>query len=56
MHTYTTGKMKRLLLGSIFMLSGLGMVIAQDSIPAEPTQKPLAKNAFESGFFILAPY
>ena len=50
--TYSTGKLKRLLLGSLFMLSGLGMVIAQDSIPAEPTEKPLAKNAFESGYFM----
>ncbi len=47
------GKMKRLLLGFIFMTSGLGMVIAQDSIPAEqPAEKPLAKAAFESGYFI----
>ncbi len=51
MHTYTIGNMKRLLLGAIFMLSGVGMVIAQDSIP-QPTQKPLVKAPFESGYFI----
>jgi len=43
--------MKRLLLGAIFMLSGVGMVIAQDSIP-QPTQKQLVKAPFESGYFI----
>lgn len=52
MHTYMMGTTKRLLLGLIFMMSGLGMVIAQDSIPEQPTQKPLAKAAFESGYFI----
>jgi hypothetical protein len=47
------GKMKRLILGFIFMTSGLGMAIAQDTIPAEqPEEKPLAKAAFESGTFI----
>ena len=39
MHTYTMGKMKRLFLGFIFMLSSFGMVIAQDSIPEQPTRK-----------------
>ena len=52
MHTYTMGKMKRLLLSFIFMMTGLGMVIAQDSIPEQPAQKPLVKAPFESGYFI----
>ena len=52
MHTYTMGKMKRLFLGLIFMLSSFGMVIAQDSIPEQPTRKPLEKAPFESGYFI----
>ena len=52
MHTYTLGKIKRLLLGFTFMLSGFGRVIAQDSIPEQPTEKPLAKTPFESGYFI----
>ena len=52
MHTYTMGKMRRLLLSIIFLISGLGMVIGQDSIPEQPAQKPLAKTAFESGYFI----
>ncbi len=52
MHTYTSGKMKRLLLGFIFMVSGVGVVLAQDSIPEKPAQKPLVKAPFESGYFI----
>jgi hypothetical protein len=42
---------KRIILALAFVFSGLGTIIAQDSIPAEPevTQKPLAKAAFESG-------
>ncbi len=46
------GYMKRLLLGAIFMMSGVGMVIAQDSVPEQPAQKPLVKAPFESGYFI----
>jgi len=46
------GKMKRLLFGIIFMMNGAGMVIAQDSIPEQPAQKPLEKAPFESGYFI----
>jgi hypothetical protein len=46
------GKMKRLLLSFIFMMTGLGMVIAQDSIPEQPAEKSLAKAPFESGYFI----
>ncbi|MCX6304295.1 MAG: DUF5777 family beta-barrel protein [Bacteroidetes bacterium] len=44
--------MKRLLLSFTFMIGGLGMVIAQDSIPEQPAQKQLAKAPFESGYFI----
>ena len=52
MNKYTISKMRRLLLGFIFLISGLGIVIAQDSIPEQPSRKPLAKAAFESGYFI----
>jgi len=50
MHTSIIS-MKRMILGLVFIISGAGSVIAQDSIPAEPevTKKPLAKAAFESG-------
>jgi len=43
--------MKKILLGLVLLVSGMGYSFAQDSIPAEPvvTQKPLAKAAFESG-------
>jgi hypothetical protein len=42
---------KKIILILIFLFAGLGSIIAQDSIPAEPvgTEKPLAKAAFESG-------
>ena len=43
---------KKILLGLVFLMAGFGVSHAQDSIPApepEPTQKPLAKSAFESG-------
>jgi hypothetical protein len=50
------GTIKRFLLGFIFLMSGLGAVIAQDTIPAEePEQAPtksLAKAPFESNYFI----
>jgi hypothetical protein len=56
MHTYTMGNIKRLLLCHIFLMSFLGGILAQDTIPAEePEQAPtksLAKAAFESGYFI----
>ncbi|MEI7501442.1 MAG: DUF5777 family beta-barrel protein [Bacteroidota bacterium] len=52
MQTYTLGKMIRSLLAFIFMMSGIGMGIAQDSIPEQPTRKPLEKAPFESGYFI----
>ncbi len=52
MHTYTIAKMKRLLLGFIFMVSGLGVVFAQDSIQDQPVKKSLAKAPFESGYFM----
>ena len=50
MHTSIIS-VKRLILGLVFMISGFGSLVAQDTIPAEPetTQKPLAKAAFESG-------
>jgi len=50
MHTSIIS-MKRMILGLVFLISGMGTIIAQDSIPDEPeiTQKPLAKAAFESG-------
>jgi hypothetical protein len=42
---------KRIILALLFLFCGVGSIMAQDSIPAEPevTQKPLAKAAFESG-------
>ena len=46
------GNMKRFLLGFIFIMSSLGMAIAQDTIPEQPAEKPLAKAPFESGYFI----
>jgi hypothetical protein len=52
MHTNIMGKMKRLIIGFIFIMSGIGMVQAQDSVPEQPAQKQLAKAAFESGIFI----
>ena len=52
MHNYIMGKSRRLLLSFIFMMSGLGMVIGQDSIQEQPTRKPLEKTPFESGYFI----
>lgn len=50
MHT-SIFSLKKMILVLIFLFSGIGSIIAQDSIPAEPevTQKPLAKAAFESG-------
>ena len=50
MHT-TISSMKRIILGLILLVSGMGYAFAQDTIPAEPevTEKPLAKAAFESG-------
>ncbi len=50
MHTMISS-MKKILLGLVLLVSGMGYSFAQDSIPAEPvvTQKPLAKAAFESG-------
>ncbi|MDP1621823.1 MAG: DUF5777 family beta-barrel protein [Bacteroidales bacterium] len=52
MHTQTMDKIRRLLFSFIFMMSGFGMVIAQDSTQEEPTQKPLEKAPFQSGYFI----
>ncbi|MCX6269206.1 MAG: DUF5777 family beta-barrel protein [Bacteroidetes bacterium] len=44
--------MRRLLLGFIFTIGGLGMVVAQDSVQEQPATKSFAKAAFESGYFI----
>ena len=44
--------MKRLLLGFILIMSSLGLTVAQDTIQEQPAEKPLAKPAFESGYFI----
>ena len=53
MHTSTIGKLKRYLLVFIFLMNGLGMVFAQDTVTTEqPVKKPLEKAPFESGFFI----
>jgi hypothetical protein len=52
MHKCTLGNIRRLFLSLILTMCGLGMVIAQDSIPEQPAQKPLAKAPFESGYFI----
>ncbi|HNY00974.1 MAG TPA: DUF5777 family beta-barrel protein [Bacteroidales bacterium] len=52
MHTTTLDIMKRWVLGSIFLFCSTGMVVAQDSIPEQPEQKPLEKASFESSYFI----
>ena len=52
MHTYTMGNMRRFFLSFIFLMSGLGVTFAQDSIPAQPAQKTFEKAPFESGYFI----
>jgi len=52
MHTYTLSNLRRLFLSLILIISGFGVVIAQDSIPEQSTKKPLEKAAFESGYFI----
>jgi len=46
------GNIKGLLLCFIFIMSFLGLAIAQDTIQEPPAQKPLAKAPFESGYFI----
>jgi hypothetical protein len=50
MHT-SIFSIKRMILCLVLVISGLGSVFAQDSIPAVPeaTKKPLAKAPFESG-------
>lgn len=52
MYTYCMGTTKRIALGFILLFSCLGMVVAQDSIPEQTDEKPLAKAAFESNYFI----
>jgi hypothetical protein len=44
--------MKKLLIILLFFIAGIGMVFAQDTIPEQSTEKPLAKAPFESGYFI----
>ena len=43
--------MKNLLFALVFFFTGIGIVFAQDSIPAQTT-KPMVKAPFESGYFI----
>lgn len=43
--------MKKFLFGLIFFFTGVGIVFAQDSVPAS-TSKPMVKAPFESGYFI----
>ena len=43
--------MKKFLFSLVFFLTGIGIVFAQDSIPAQ-TKKPMVKAPFESGYFI----
>jgi hypothetical protein len=43
--------MKKFLFGLLFFVTGIGIVFAQDSIPAE-TKKTLERAPFESGYFI----
>jgi len=43
--------MKKFLSSLVLFMTGIGIVFAQDSIPAE-TKKPLEKAPFESGYFI----
>jgi hypothetical protein len=53
MHISTIGKLKKYLLFFIFLMNGIGMVFAQDTVATEqPVKKQLAKAPFESGYFI----
>jgi hypothetical protein len=51
MRKSTLGIIRKFLICMVISMAGTGMVIAQDSVP-QPEQKPLAKPAFESGYFI----
>lgn len=51
MHTYILS-VKKFVLSLVLFLSGIGVLSAQDSIPAQETKKPLEKKPFESGIFI----
>jgi len=43
---------KKIILSLIFLTSGTGIALAQDSIPEPAAQKPIVKAPFESGYFI----
>lgn len=48
-----TGLLQKLFFGLVLFFSGLGTILAQDSVvPEQSTKKPLAKAPFESGYFI----
>ena len=51
MHKPIPDSMKKFLFGLVFFFTGVGIVFAQDSIPAQTT-KPMVKAPFESGYFI----
>jgi len=44
--------MKRWMLALIFMISGSGTVLAQDTLTEQPEPKPVEKSSFESNYFI----
>jgi hypothetical protein len=52
MHKPIISTMKTVMLCLVFLFSGVGIILAQDSIPAKSEKKPLVKPAFESGYFI----
>ena len=51
MHKPIPDYMKKVISSLFFIFIGIGIVFAQDSIPAQ-TKKPLEKAPFESGYFI----
>jgi hypothetical protein len=51
MNKHIPDSMKKFLFSLLFFFTGVGIVFAQDSIPAQ-TKKPLVKAPFESGYFI----
>jgi len=51
MYTYLLS-IKKVVLGLIFFASGIGIIFAQDSIPAPEKKKPLERKPFESGIAI----
>jgi hypothetical protein len=52
MHTSTKGIMRKLLLGLLFLVAGMGIVFSQDSAVQQTVTKSLVKAPFESGYFI----